>query len=631
MAIADLNGDGRPDLAITNGLSANVSVLLNTTTPGATTPSYAARTDFTTGNGPDAVAIGDFDGDGQPDLAIANFGSNSVSMLLNRTTPGATAPNYATKTDFTTGSYPSSIAIGDLNGDGQPDLAISNYSSDSVSVLLNQAATIGDSQGTGTITNDDVVTPTVSVAVSPAAVDEDGTAALVYTFTRTGETTAALPVSYEVSGSATSDSDFTALSGTVTIPIGQVSATVTVDPTDDTTVEPDETIILTVTDAAAYDVGTPAAATGTISNDDDVAAGPIVEISPTGPGGSPDPDDLPSGPQPTSWSMQRSDLREIVIKFNAPITNPTASNLVLTNLGVNAPLDPDSVIELRDNQLALSSDGMELRISLDANQLSDGVYQLELSSAITGGSPFTITGNADNGFFVLAGDWNGTGGVNIQDFATFAYWFGNSVPTAPEYVDVNNSGGLNIQDFSVFAANFAANIVFPDGVAASSSNSGGEGELTSSLRTLLTPTDVNGDGSVTVRDALNVINQVDRNVANGVDAAVTDGWSKFDVNRNGRITSLDALVVINQLIDSATPDQAVLAVPASDDEGEQVTVADAVVQPIIAAKSNTVSPLQTTQAVDAVWTQESLTAEDRQSEPEPTSLNDTIELLSRVR
>ena len=145
------------------------------------------------------------------------------------------------------------------------------------------------------------------------------------------------------------------------------------------------------------------------------AATPVVVISPTGPGGATDPDDLPSGPQPTSWMVQRSDLREIVITFDVLITAPTASDLVLTNLGVNAPVDADMVIPLRDDQLSLSTDAMELRISLDANQLSDGVYQLDLLPAITGGDTFTFTGNATNGFFVLTGDWNGSGGVNIQD------------------------------------------------------------------------------------------------------------------------------------------------------------------------------------------------------------------------
>ena len=49
-----------------------MSVLLNTTAPGAATPSFAAKQDFTTGSGPFSVALGDLNGDGKPDLAVAN-------------------------------------------------------------------------------------------------------------------------------------------------------------------------------------------------------------------------------------------------------------------------------------------------------------------------------------------------------------------------------------------------------------------------------------------------------------------------------------------------------------------------------------------------------------------------------
>jgi hypothetical protein len=116
----------------------------------------------------------------------------------------------------------------------------------------------------------------VTVAVAPASVTEDGAGNLVYTFSRTGATTAALTANFSVAGSATFAPDyaqtgaasFSATTGTVTIPIGASTATVTIDPTGDTTVEPDETVTLTVTSGSGYTVGAPAAATGTITNDD---------------------------------------------------------------------------------------------------------------------------------------------------------------------------------------------------------------------------------------------------------------------------------------------------------------------------------------------------------------------------
>ncbi len=136
---ADLNGDGKLDLAVSNR-NATVSVFLNTTAPGAALPSFAAKQDFTTGRSSFSLAVGDFNGDGRPDLAVANVDDDNVSVLLNTTAPGAALPSFAAKQDFTTGDFPQSVAVGDFNGDGRPDLAVGDVTVDSVSVLLNTTA-----------------------------------------------------------------------------------------------------------------------------------------------------------------------------------------------------------------------------------------------------------------------------------------------------------------------------------------------------------------------------------------------------------------------------------------------------------------------------------------------------------
>src|SRR5207245_1390054 len=135
-----VNGDGRPDLLVANNGSNNVSVLLNTTAPGAAVPSFAAATSFGTGTGPCSVAAADVNGDGRPDLLIANTGSNNVSVLLNTTAPGAAVPSLAAATNFGAGTAPSSVAAVDVNGDGRPDLLVANRLSNNMSALLNTTA-----------------------------------------------------------------------------------------------------------------------------------------------------------------------------------------------------------------------------------------------------------------------------------------------------------------------------------------------------------------------------------------------------------------------------------------------------------------------------------------------------------
>jgi hypothetical protein len=165
VTIGDVDGDGKPDLALTNNTN-TVSIFRNTSTIGSV--SFAAKVDFTTGSGPYSVAIGDVDGDGKPDLVVSNANTNTISVIRNTSTIGSIS--FAAKVDFTTGESPQNIAIGDIDGDGKPDLAVANYDSSTVSVLRN-TGTIGSVSFAAKV---DIMTGSVSYCVAIGDIDGDG-------------------------------------------------------------------------------------------------------------------------------------------------------------------------------------------------------------------------------------------------------------------------------------------------------------------------------------------------------------------------------------------------------------------------------------------------------------------------
>ena len=98
--------------------------------------------DFAVGRNPNAVAVGEFNGDGRPDLAVANSDGNEVSVLL-----GNGDATFQPARNFATGAYPASVAVGDFNNDGKLDLATANIGGNDVSVLLgNGNGTFGAAQ-----------------------------------------------------------------------------------------------------------------------------------------------------------------------------------------------------------------------------------------------------------------------------------------------------------------------------------------------------------------------------------------------------------------------------------------------------------------------------------------------------
>lgn len=217
---------------------------------------------------------------------------NVVPASSDYTQSGAATFTGSTGTiTFAGGSATKTVTItpvADTTGESDETviLTVATNGTPAVTGGYTPAAAPNDS-GTGTIVNDDT---TVSVAVAPSAVGESSGTPLVYTFTRSGSTAAALPINFTKGGTASlaapdfsvasSAAVFNYAAGTLTIPIGAASVTVSITPLGDSIVEANETVILSVAAGGGY---VPAAspndtATGTI-NDDDVATVSIAKIA----------------------------------------------------------------------------------------------------------------------------------------------------------------------------------------------------------------------------------------------------------------------------------------------------------------------------------------------------------------
>ena len=172
VALADLNTDGKLDIVTSNSSSGNISVLMNTTPNGSSSPTFSAKTDFATGTNPASVTIADLNDDGKPDIVTANYGNNTISVLMNTTPNGSSSPTFSAKTDFATGTNPASVAIADLNGDGKSDIVVANFGSNTVSVLLN---TTPNSASTPSFSGRiDFTTGAGPTAVAISDLNEDG-------------------------------------------------------------------------------------------------------------------------------------------------------------------------------------------------------------------------------------------------------------------------------------------------------------------------------------------------------------------------------------------------------------------------------------------------------------------------
>ncbi|MFT5523507.1 MAG: hypothetical protein ACI9HK_001454 [Pirellulaceae bacterium] len=188
--------------------------------------------------------------------------------------------------------------------------------------------------------------------------------------------------------------------------------------------------------------------------------------------GMTDPDDLDGREQPTTWASQRSEIFNIQVEFSEDV-DLEVGDILLTNLGRNPSVDPNTLITLIPSQLDVS--GNVATLTFDYDEITSGVYELRVAADVTdaagnridgngdgaGGDSYVISGNSTNRFYRMKSDFNGDAGTSVFDFSTFSYWFGQQTPRAPLYADMNGDDGVSVFDFTHFSNNFGLNVELP--------------------------------------------------------------------------------------------------------------------------------------------------------------------------
>ena len=265
----------------------------------------------------------------------------------------------------------------------------------------------------------------ITLALSSNSITEDGTTNLVYTFTRIGNTTNALTVNYSVGGTATFNTDysqsgaasFAATTGTIIFAAGASTATLTINPTTDTTFESNETVALTLATGSGYTIGTTTAVTGTITNDDSSSSVSInLSNNQTIVEGN-------TSPQNASYSVSLSNASTQSITVQYATTNGTATagvdytsttgtltfNPGDTSKVINIPILNDSLNEANETFTLTLNSPTNASLGTTAN------ITTTITDTLTASVTTTLPTNVENLTLTGTAAINGTGnaGNNI--------------------------------------------------------------------------------------------------------------------------------------------------------------------------------------------------------------------------
>jgi Ca2+-binding RTX toxin-like protein len=267
-------------------------------------------------------------------FTLTRTGNNSQSLTVNYTlsgtaTKGSDYNNLLGTVTFAAGSSTATVTVNPINDnlyEGTENVTLSLSSSSRYTLGTSQSANLN-------LVDNDL--PSISVSATDATANESFDAG-VFTLTRTGNNSQALTVNYTLSGTATNGTDYRNLSSSVTFAAGSSTATVTVNPIDDSTYEGTETITFSLASGSGYTFNTNTTPTTTVNLMDNDFLPPGITITPIG-------ENITSETGETAGFLVSLTTRpnyDVTISFTSSYPNegvPTRSSLTFTSSNWNQP------------------------------------------------------------------------------------------------------------------------------------------------------------------------------------------------------------------------------------------------------------------------------------------------------
>ena len=308
--------------------------------------------------------------------------------------------------------------------------------------------TAKDVTGRSVVKTFNVVIPVVTVVATDAAAAETNTGlpanAGTFRFTRTGPTASPLVVQYTIAGTATDGDDYTHLVGSVTIPAGQTTATVTVAPVNDGIVEAIEHVVLTVVDDSSLPYGVGAAKTATVNIlDNDLTT---VSIAATTPGASESNPTVNKG----VFTITRADATADPLTINFSRTG-TAINVADYSLFVNGTKLTTNSVTIPGNQASVDVEVVPVDDNLAESDESVILTLLPLTTYKLGTAKSSTVTIADDAPWVSIAPGSNASETDPAGAGMGSFTLTRTNPGKPMSVNFTRTGtAANVADYSLF-------------------------------------------------------------------------------------------------------------------------------------------------------------------------------------